>query len=56
MARERIPRESPRRVCSLAPVEMFQIIMLASEEPEMRMGLEWSWRHVSAVTKSVWPM
>jgi len=36
MARSNIPRVWPRRVCSFSPEEAFQIIMLASELPEIR--------------------
>lgn len=36
MAKSNIPRVCPRKVLSFSPVEAFQIMILASELPEMR--------------------
>ena len=50
--------EWPFRSCSLSPVLAFQIMMLASEEPEMSMskGREGRRRLSTHFTKSLWPL
>ena len=52
------PIEWPFRVCSFLPLVAFQMMMLASEEPVMRIskGKEGSRRLRTHLTKSVWPL
>ena len=51
------PIEWPFRVCSFLPLVAFQMMMLASEEPVMRIskGKEGRRRLRTHLTKSVWP-